>query len=81
MLSVFDEDKKAIEDLRKTEEEIARTKEGSKEFSILSSRYEFLNKKIAARDSYTYEIRVKTVLASIWDIAVQSVMLRLLTAV
>ena len=44
------------------ESEIALVKEGSKEFSTLSSRYEFLNKKIAARDSYNYEIKVKTVL-------------------
>ena len=51
MYAVFDEDKKAIEDLRKTEEEIAKTKEGTKEFLALSSRYEFLNKKIAARDT------------------------------
>ncbi len=61
-LAVFDEDKKALEEMRKVEEEIARAQEGSKEYSALSSRYEFLHKKVAARDSYTYEVRAKAVL-------------------
>ena len=62
MYAVFDEDKKAIEELRKVEKQIAESTEGSKEFIALSSRYEYLNKKIAARDSYNYEYKVKTVL-------------------
>ncbi|MBQ9118314.1 MAG: ABC-F family ATP-binding cassette domain-containing protein [Clostridia bacterium] len=62
MLAVFDEDKKAIEELRKVELEIALANEGTQAFTALSARYEYLNKKIAARDSYTYEIRVRTVL-------------------
>lgn len=62
MNAVFEEDKKAIEELRSVECEIASAKEGTPQFSALSARYEFLNKKIAARDSYTYEVRVRTVL-------------------
>jgi len=62
MYAVFDEDKKAIEELRKVEALIATTQEGSKDYNALSSRYEHLNKKIAARDSYNYEVRVRTVL-------------------
>ncbi len=62
MLAVFEEDKKAIEELRNIENQIASTSEIDHQFSILSARYEYLNKKIASRDSYTYEVRVKSVL-------------------
>ncbi len=62
MRAIFAEDIKAIQDLRLTEEKIAQTAEGTDEYKALSSRYEALNKKIAARDSYHYEIRIRSVL-------------------
>ena len=62
MLSVFDEDLRAIETLRALEGQISRAQEGTPEYISLSSRYEALNKRVAARDSYHCEVRVRTVL-------------------
>ncbi len=62
MRSIFNEDIKAVQDLRLIEEKIATTNESTDEYRTLAARYEALNKKIAARDSYHYEIRIKTVL-------------------
>lgn len=62
MRSIFTEDIKAVQDLRLIEGKIATADEGSEEYRALAARYEALNKKIAARDSYHYEIRIKTVL-------------------
>ena len=62
MRSIFAEDIKAMQDLRLVEGKIALASEGSDEYRALAARYEALNKKIAARDSYQYEIRIKTVL-------------------
>lgn len=62
MLCIFTEDIKALQDLRFVEEKIAVAQEGTDEYRALSAKYESLNKKIAARDSYHYEIRIKTVL-------------------
>ena len=62
MQSIFDEDRKAVQDLRIVEEKIAQAREGTDDYRALAARYEALNKKIAARDSYHYEIRIKTVL-------------------
>ena len=62
MLEVFEQDKRAIEALRKLEKTIAETEENSQEYRALAQKYESLNKQIAARDSYNYEVRVKTVL-------------------
>lgn len=62
MREIFTPDIRAIEALRETEEKISKSKEGSDEYRALSARYESLNKQIAARDSYNYEVRIRTVL-------------------
>lgn len=62
MRSVFREDIRAIDALRETEAKIARAEEGSAEYRALSARYDALTKQIAARDSYHYEIKIRTVL-------------------
>lgn len=62
MRSVFREDIRAIDALRETEANIARAEEGSAEYRALSARYDALTKQIAARDSYHYEIKIRTVL-------------------
>lgn len=62
MLAIFEKDKLAIETLRKVEKAIAETDENSQEYRALAQKYESLNKQIDARDSYNYEVRVKTVL-------------------
>ena len=62
MLAIFEKDRLAIESLRKLENEIAKTDGNSQEYRALAQRYESLNKQIDARDSYNYEVRVKTVL-------------------
>ncbi|MBQ8394259.1 MAG: ABC-F family ATP-binding cassette domain-containing protein [Clostridia bacterium] len=62
MREIFTEDIRAIAALRETEEKIAHTPEGTNEYRALSQKYEHLNKKIAARDSYHYEVRIRTVL-------------------
>ncbi len=62
MQEVFTSDIQAIEALRLTEEQIAKTDGSSAQYRALSAKYESLNKKIAARDSYHYEIKIRTVL-------------------
>ena len=62
MREIFQTDIRAVESLREIEEKIAKTQENSDEYRILSAKYESLNKQIAARDSYNYEIRIRTVL-------------------
>lgn len=62
MRSIFAADIRAIEALRETEEKIAKTDEHSQEYRALSQKYEALNKQIAARDSYNFEVRIRTVL-------------------
>ena len=62
MREIFNEDIKAIAALRETEGKISAVSENSAEYRALAARYESLNKKIAARDSYRYEIRIRTVL-------------------
>lgn len=62
MCSIFDEDKKAISSLRELEEKFSALTENSPEYKALSAKYESLNKRIAARDSYNFEVRVRTVL-------------------
>ena len=62
MRGVFAEDVRLLDSLRETEEEIARCEHDGGDFSALSQKYEAINKRIAARDSYTYEVRLKTVL-------------------
>ena len=62
MKEIFAEDIRALDSLRETEKKIAAAEEGSDEYRVLSGKYEALNKLIAARDSYRYEIRIRTVL-------------------
>ena len=62
MREIFTEDIRAIETLRETEKQFATTQEGTNEYRALTAKYEYLNKQIAARDSYQYEVRIRTVL-------------------
>ncbi|MBQ7770456.1 MAG: ABC-F family ATP-binding cassette domain-containing protein, partial [Clostridia bacterium] len=62
MREIFTADIRAIEALRETEEKIAKTDELSHEYRALSQKYDALNKQIAARDSYHFEVRIRTVL-------------------
>lgn len=62
MKDIFDADIRAIEALREVEKSISLVKEGSQEYRALAGKYEALNRQIAARDSYHYEIRIRTVL-------------------
>ncbi len=62
MREIFLPDIQAIETLREIEQKISQTQENSAEYRALSAKYETLNNRIAARDSYHYEIRIRTVL-------------------
>ena len=62
MREIFTADIKAIESLREIETKISQTDENSDEYRVLSAKYEALNKQIAARDSYNFEVRIRTVL-------------------
>lgn len=60
MEEVFEEDIRLIERLRETERAMEHADE--EQMRVLSARCESLTKRIAARDSYNFEIRIKTVL-------------------
>lgn len=60
MEEVFEEDIRLIERLRETERAMENADE--EQMRILSARCESLTKRIAARDSYNFEVRIKTVL-------------------
>ena len=62
MREIFAADIRAMESLREVEKRISESKEGSDEYRVLSAKYESLNKQIAARDSYNFEVRIRTVL-------------------
>ena len=62
MREIFTTDIRTIAALREIENKIAVTDEKSDEYRILSAKYESLNKQIAARDSYNFEVRIRTVL-------------------
>ena len=62
MREIFQEDVRAIETLRTIEEKISITSEDAPEYRALVSKYEHLNKFIAARDSYQFEVKIRTVL-------------------
>ncbi|MBQ8394488.1 MAG: ABC-F family ATP-binding cassette domain-containing protein [Clostridia bacterium] len=62
MREIFAEDIRAMAALREIEEKIATTPENTNAYRALSQKYEHLNKQIAARDSYQYEVRIRTVL-------------------
>ena len=62
MREVFAADIRTIAALRDIEQQIAITPENTTEYRTLAARYESLNKQIAARDSYQYEIKIRAVL-------------------
>ena len=62
MCDVFESDRQAVLSLREIEKKISNAKEGTDEYRVLAAKYEALNKQIAARDSYNYEVKVRTVL-------------------
>ena len=62
MKEIFAPVEQAISSLRETERNISLAKEGTQEFIALSSKYETLNKWIAASDGYNFEVKIRTVL-------------------
>ncbi len=60
MKEVFREDEKLLADLRAAQAAYSTATGG--DVAILSARIEHLEKRIAARDSYGYEVRIRTVL-------------------
>ncbi len=62
MKEIFTADIRAIDSLREVEERISKTDERSDEYRVLSAKYDSLNRQIAARDSYHFEVRIRTVL-------------------
>ena len=62
MKEIFREDISAINALREVEEKISVCGEQSAEYRVLSQKYEALNNRIAARDSYNFEVKIRTVL-------------------
>ena len=60
MEEVFEEDRRLLERLKETELAMAHADEA--EMRILSARHESLTKRIAARDSYHTDVRIRTVL-------------------
>ena len=62
MLEIFAEDRRLLAALGETEKAIAHQAEGSGEYKRLAARYESLNRQVAARDSYHYEVKIRSVL-------------------
>ena len=62
MRSIFEADIRAIDALHEVSEKISKTKEGSDDYRILSAKYEALQRQIDARDSYNFEVRIRSVL-------------------
>ena len=62
MRAIFAEDIQMLNSLRGLEEQISNTLETHPDFRILSAKYEALNKRIASRDSYHFEVKIRTVL-------------------
>lgn len=62
MRAIFAADIRAVAALREVEEQISKTQENTVEYRALAQKYEALNKQIAARDSYHYEVKIRTVL-------------------
>ena len=63
MREIFQEDERLIAALRETEAAISKADAFSKEYAVLTAKYESLNKQIAARDSYHFEVRIAAVLS------------------
>ncbi len=62
MREIFAEDIRAVDALRAVERELSITQENSQKYRELCAKYEHLNKKIDARDSYHFEVKIRTVL-------------------
>ena len=62
MQSIFERDIRDLAALGEIEREISKTEENTQTYRALCSKYEALNKRIAARDSYHFEVKIKTVL-------------------
>ncbi len=62
MQELFSSDIRAIEGLRELETRISQTDGNTDEYRVLSAKYEALNKQIAARDSYHFDVKIRTVL-------------------
>ena len=62
MREIFKKDEENILALRKIEEEISKTPPTDTKYNALCSKYEYLNKEIASRDSYNFEVKIRTVL-------------------
>ncbi len=62
MRDVFADDIRDLQSLRQIEQQIALTRENDENYRMLAAKYESLNKRIAARDSYNFEVRIRTVL-------------------
>ncbi|MBQ4270077.1 MAG: ABC-F family ATP-binding cassette domain-containing protein [Clostridia bacterium] len=62
MREIFRDDIRAVETMREIEKKFVGLDERSPEFRALSAKYESLNKQIAARDSYHFEVKIRTVL-------------------
>ncbi len=62
MLEIFRDDARRLDQLREVEKRISLAQEGTAEFNALAAKYESLNKQIAARDAYQFEVKIKTVL-------------------
>ena len=62
MREIFATDIRALQTLRDVEEKIAAATENTQEYRALCAKYENLNRQIAARDSYNFEVRIRTVL-------------------
>ncbi len=62
MREVFAEDIRAVQQLGEIEKAISMEEENSQQYRVLSAKYEALNKKIAARDSWNFEVKIRTVL-------------------
>lgn len=62
MQSIFESDMRDLAALGEVEREISKTDENSQAYRTLCAKYEALNKRIAARDSYHFEVKIKTVL-------------------
>ena len=62
MQGVFAEEIQALATLREIEQAISKTDENSVQYRTLSAKYEALNKRIAAKDAYLWEVKIRTVL-------------------
>ncbi len=62
MREIFAADIRNLDALREVEKKIAATDEHSPEYRALAQKYESLNRQIAARDSYHFDVKIRTVL-------------------